>query len=76
MELRPDILNTEIPCPLPDKDFLAQFDLDHLCPETQTKFQHIFLDLCPTFAMDPTDIGKTNLVTMNIPMPPNMFAFQ
>lgn len=75
-ELRPDIVDTDKQPPLTNEEFLKQFDLEHLKPETQIKFRNIFLLLRPVFATDPTDIGKTNLVTMNIPTPPNVFAHQ
>ena len=66
-EIRPDIQppddrSNHLTAEQTEEEFLAQFDLNHLHPDTQEKFKQIFIKLRQAFAVNPTDIGHTNLV--------------
>jgi len=51
-----------------EKEFLAQFDLKHLSAKRQKQAQEMFLNNIEAFSMSKYDIGRTDLIEMNIPV--------
>ena len=54
--------------PLSEADFLKQFDIQHLGAKRQKEARKIFLANKEAFSMSKYDIGKTNLIEMDIPI--------
>jgi hypothetical protein len=57
--------------PISDEEFLSQFDIDHLSPKLQNDAKKMFLEHKAAFALHKYDIGKTDLIEMNIQLKNN-----
>ena len=61
-------LGLEDTTPMSKDEFLQQFDLKHLSAKRQEQAKKIFLENIKAFSMSKYDIGKTELIEMDIPV--------
>ena len=69
IESKPTITEFELidePKTLTDSELLKEFELDHLPPKEKTQMVNIILSCRPAFSLHKYDIGKTNVLEMDI----------